>query len=95
MRVLCIDNYDSFTYNVVQYLGELGADVRVFRNDELTLEQIETLAPEKITVGPPAHSPLVFWSSHTTKRSPSIWRNSVPRSCRPWPNFRPKSSWIE
>ena len=37
-----------------------------------------TLAPEKITVGPPAHSPLVFWSSHTTKRSPSIWRNSVP-----------------
>ena len=47
-----IDNYDSFTYNVVQYLGELGADVRVFRNDELTLEQIETLAPEKIVISP-------------------------------------------
>jgi|SRR5690606_11048857 anthranilate synthase component 2 len=47
-----IDNYDSFTYNVVQYLGELGADVRVYRNDELTLDQIETLAPEKIVISP-------------------------------------------
>ena len=47
-----IDNYDSFTYNVVQYLGELGADVLVFRNDELTLEQIESLAPAKIVISP-------------------------------------------
>jgi anthranilate synthase component 2 len=51
-KILMIDNYDSFTYNVVQYLGELGADVRVYRNDELTLAQIEALAPEKIVVSP-------------------------------------------
>jgi len=51
-KILMIDNYDSFTYNVVQYLGELGADVRVYRNDELTLDQIETLAPEKIVISP-------------------------------------------
>lgn len=50
--LLMIDNYDSFTYNVVQYLGELGADVRVYRNDELTIEQIEQLAPEKIVISP-------------------------------------------
>lgn len=50
--ILMIDNYDSFTYNVVQYLGELGADVRVYRNDELTLDQIEALAPEKIVISP-------------------------------------------
>jgi anthranilate synthase component II len=50
--LLMIDNYDSFTYNVVQYLGELGADVRVIRNDEMTIEQIEALAPERIVVSP-------------------------------------------
>ncbi len=43
--LLMIDNYDSFTYNLVQYLGELGEDVRVYRNDEITLEQIEALHP--------------------------------------------------
>jgi anthranilate synthase component 2 len=47
-----IDNYDSFTYNVVQYLGELGADVVVHRNDEIELEQIESLAPDKIVISP-------------------------------------------
>jgi anthranilate synthase component II len=50
--ILMIDNYDSFTYNLVQYLGELGADIEVHRNDEITLEQIETLQPEKIVVSP-------------------------------------------
>ena len=50
--LLMIDNYDSFTYNVVQYLGELGADVQVHRNDEITLAQIEQLAPEKIVISP-------------------------------------------
>jgi anthranilate synthase component 2 len=50
--LLMIDNYDSFTYNVVQYLGELGADVHVFRNDDITIEQIEKLAPEKIVISP-------------------------------------------
>ena len=50
--ILMIDNYDSFTYNVVQYLGELGADVAVHRNDEITLAQIEKMAPEKIVISP-------------------------------------------
>ena len=50
--LLMIDNYDSFTYNLVQYLGELGQDVQVFRNDEITLERIRELAPAKIVVSP-------------------------------------------
>ncbi|PVZ15764.1 MULTISPECIES: aminodeoxychorismate/anthranilate synthase component II [unclassified Pseudomonas] len=50
--LLMIDNYDSFTYNVVQYLGELGADVKVVRNDEVTLADIEAMAPERIVVSP-------------------------------------------
>ncbi|AJE14034.1 aminodeoxychorismate/anthranilate synthase component II [Stutzerimonas balearica] len=50
--LLMIDNYDSFTYNVVQYLGELGADVHVVRNDELDVAAIEALAPERIVVSP-------------------------------------------
>ncbi len=50
--LLMIDNYDSFTYNLVQYLGELGADVRVYRNDQITVSEIEALAPEKIVVSP-------------------------------------------
>jgi anthranilate synthase component 2 len=50
--LLMIDNYDSFTYNVVQYLGELGADVRVYRNDEITIEEIEALNPTQLVVSP-------------------------------------------
>ena len=50
--LLMIDNYDSFTYNLVQYLGELGADVLVFRNDRITIDDIERLAPEKIVISP-------------------------------------------
>ena len=50
--ILMIDNYDSFTYNLVQYLGELKADVKVVRNDEITLSDIETLAPEGIIISP-------------------------------------------
>lgn len=50
--LLMIDNYDSFTYNVVQYLGELGAEVKVIRNDELSMEQIIALQPERIVVSP-------------------------------------------
>lgn len=50
--LLMIDNYDSFTYNVVQYLGELGAEVKVIRNDELSLEEIEALNPERIVISP-------------------------------------------
>lgn len=50
--LLMIDNYDSFTYNLVQYLGELGEDVSVYRNDEITLDQIEAMAPAKIVISP-------------------------------------------
>lgn len=50
--ILMIDNYDSFTYNLVQYFGELGADIKVVRNDEITIEQIAALAPEKIVISP-------------------------------------------
>ena len=50
--LLMIDNYDSFTYNLVQYLGELGEDVRVFRNDKITVEEIEALKPSRIVISP-------------------------------------------
>ena len=50
--VLMIDNYDSFTFNLVQYLGELGADVEVHRNDQITIEDIEKMQPERIMVSP-------------------------------------------
>jgi len=50
--ILMIDNYDSFTYNVVQYLAELQADVQVYRNDEIRIADIERLAPEKIVISP-------------------------------------------
>jgi anthranilate synthase component 2 len=50
--LLMIDNYDSFTYNLVQYFGELGEDVKVVRNDEMTIPEIERLAPERIVLSP-------------------------------------------
>lgn len=50
--ILMIDNYDSFVYNLVQYLGELGEDIRVFRNDKITIAQIEDLRPDHIIISP-------------------------------------------
>ena len=50
--ILIIDNYDSFTYNLVQYFGELNADLKVYRNDKISLEQIKKLNPEKIVISP-------------------------------------------
>ncbi|NCO42843.1 MAG: anthranilate/aminodeoxychorismate synthase component II [Armatimonadetes bacterium CG_4_10_14_3_um_filter_66_18] len=50
--VLMIDNYDSFTYNLVQYLGSLGADLHVYRNDKLTIEEIRDMVPERIVISP-------------------------------------------
>lgn len=50
--LLMIDNYDSFTYNLVQYLGELGADVRVYRNDAITLDDVAALRPQQIVISP-------------------------------------------
>ncbi|GAB4165749.1 MAG: aminodeoxychorismate/anthranilate synthase component II [Candidatus Promineifilaceae bacterium] len=55
--ILVIDNYDSFTYNLVQYLGELGAAVQVARNDQITLPEIEALAPDQIVISPGPGSP--------------------------------------
>ena len=56
--LLVIDNYDSFTYNLVQYLGELGAEMKIFRNDEVTVNQIENeLRPEKILISPGPGTP--------------------------------------
>ena len=56
--LLMIDNYDSFTYNLVQYLAELGQDVQVHRNDEITLDQIAELSPERIVISPGPCTPL-------------------------------------
>lgn len=52
VRLVMVDNYDSFTYNLVQYFGELGAEVMVVRNDEVTVEDIEALNPDKIVISP-------------------------------------------
>ena len=56
--LLMIDNYDSFTYNLVQYFGELGADVHVYRNDEISVERIAELAPAHLVVSPGPCTPL-------------------------------------
>jgi anthranilate synthase component 2 len=55
--LLMIDNYDSFTYNLVQYFGELGQDVRVFRNDAITLKEIAAMAPDYLVISPGPCSP--------------------------------------
>jgi para-aminobenzoate synthetase component 2 len=52
LMLLMIDNYDSFTYNLVQYFGELGEDVRVYRNDKITLDEIEALRPQRLVISP-------------------------------------------
>ena len=57
IKLLMIDNYDSFTFNIVQYLGELGAEVEVFRNDEITLEGIEARRPDRLVISPGPCSP--------------------------------------
>jgi anthranilate synthase/aminodeoxychorismate synthase-like glutamine amidotransferase len=55
--ILVIDNYDSFTYNLVQYLGELGAELRIARNDAITLDEVAALAPERIVISPGPGTP--------------------------------------
>ncbi len=67
--ILMIDNYDSFTYNLVQYLGELGADLRVFRNDKITVGDIETMKPAKIVISPGPCTPGEAGISVETIRS--------------------------
>ena len=56
--ILVLDNYDSFTYNLVQYLGELGEDLRVHRNNKITLDEIEQLKPERIVISPGPGTPV-------------------------------------
>jgi anthranilate synthase component 2 len=57
MKVLVIDNYDSFVYNLVQYIGELGAETKVYRNDQVTLEQVEELKADRIVISPGPGTP--------------------------------------
>ena len=57
IKLLMVDNYDSFTYNIVQYFGELGADIEVFRNDEISLEGIAERRPERLVISPGPCSP--------------------------------------
>jgi anthranilate synthase component II len=57
MKVLVIDNYDSFVYNLIQYIGEFGAEVVVFRNDQVTLKQVQELKPDRIVISPGPGNP--------------------------------------
>ena len=57
IKLLMVDNYDSFTYNIVQYFGELGADIEVFRNDEITIEDIAQRNPDRLVISPGPCSP--------------------------------------
>ena len=66
--ILLLDNYDSFTYNLYQYLSELGADVRVERNDQTSVEEIDGMAPEKIVVSPGPRTPDVAGISNDVIR---------------------------
>src|SRR5574340_93818 len=61
-----VDNYDSFTYNLVQYLGELGQVIKVFRNDQITVDELERLAPERVVVSPGPCSPAEAGISNET-----------------------------
>ncbi|MDD5136598.1 MAG: aminodeoxychorismate/anthranilate synthase component II [Candidatus Omnitrophica bacterium] len=73
--ILVIDNYDSFTYNLVQYLGELGANLKVYRNDKITIENIRKLRPKKIVISPGPGVP----------RDAGISENVVKEFCRSTP----------
>src|SRR5688500_7201343 len=73
--IVVIDNYDSFTYNLVQYLGELGAELRVFRNDKITLEEIEQLKPARIVISP---GPGVPQEAGITEQVIQYFHKSVP-----------------
>ncbi len=73
--ILVIDNYDSFAYNLVQYLGELGGEPEVYRNDSLTLEQIEAMAPSHIIISPGPCTPLEAGISNDVVR---YFRRRIP-----------------
>lgn len=67
--IVMIDNYDSFTYNLVQYLGELGAELQIFRNDKITVPQLESIRPAQIVVSPGPCTPLEAGISNDVIRS--------------------------
>ena len=89
--ILLIDNYDSFTWNLYQYFCELGADVLVRRNDELTLAQIDALSPQKIVISPGPWTPVFRWRLFAITQGRSLcwafvwgtrrWRRPL---ARPW-----------
>jgi anthranilate/para-aminobenzoate synthase component II len=86
--IVVIDNYDSFTYNLVQYLGELGAEVQVFRNDEVTLAEIEALQPTHIVISPGPGDPTTAASA---TRSSVPWARRSQCSASAWaPVHRPR-----
>ena len=84
--LLMIDNYDSFTFNLVQYFGELGQDVRVFRNDEITIEGIAELNPERLVLSPgpcsPAEAGICIEAIRTSPASCLCWVCAW--ATRPW-----------
>jgi len=94
--LLVIDNYDSFTFNLVQYLGELGVAMRVFRNDEISLDQIRELKPERLLISPGPCSPKEAGLSNAiikTFGQPSrLWRLSwaTSASARVWRQRHPR-----
>ena len=67
-RVLVLDNYDSFTWNLVQYLGELGCELDVTRNDEATVDELLDRAPERVVISPGPCSPR-YWTRFQVKES--------------------------
>ena len=75
--IAVIDNYDSFTYNLVQYLGELGADVCVFRNDALTAAELDALAPSHIVISPGPGTPADAGVSNEVLRTVSPHRPTL------------------
>ncbi len=91
MRVLVVDNYDSFTFNLVQYFGELGAEPVVIRNDELTVEEAAALTPDRLVISPgPGDS--TTWDGASARR-PSTSSSSLrtTRSSRRGPGRDPSS----
>ena len=78
--ILMIDNYDSFTYNLVQYMGELGADIEVVRNDQITLDDIEKMRPEKLVISPGPCTPQMSSPSMSAVLLGPVMRMRAPRS---------------
>ena len=73
MKVLVIDNYDSFVYNLVQYIGELGAETVVYRNDQITLNEATKLKPDRIVISPGPGNPedeKYLWRLHQNPANP-------------------------